>query len=369
MLERTELNAEWQPLKRQATLRQVAAAANAQLPQQPQQPSCYVGLLAGISVPACVPNVSFGCDPALPGHMWVNHPCQGHFWLLHGKGPLQNVSCGALMWNRKLLQYRTVCPQLARSVMDGCNAAHRPKVALLLHGAFSPPHGKFDASLEGFAQQKRRKPRTLGVTYQPFSQRERRTFANITGHSIRKHIIHVNRADVFIFSWTPLLRDLYEELYSPVAARYENNSHYRPMFEAICRRPNRSSCRWTSVSWAYSMKHGMQLVEQHEDRTGHKYDLVIFYRPDALLVRDLDACATVMSSKVIDAHAVLFHTCTCHNLCIILPAASHTQNRLSTVMDAAGGLSQCLVLPRTDRGQPMRRHPFRNGTAACDGLR
>ena len=248
----------------------------------------------------CIANVSFGCNPAMPGRMWVNHGCRGRFLLIHNVsrrlqcGEVGTAKEGALTWCPPLDRAAEIPPSVgvsacARQSHDLRGASSStPAVALVLSGAFSPPDGKYTPSDEAELSD----ATTL-------RSRQRLMYANLTSQSIRKHLVKVNRADVFIFSWSPGLRAIYRDVLAPVAAQYEANAEFRKSFEAVCERPDRRKCHWVSVSWAYATKRAMLLVERHEQRTSRVYDLVIFYRPDVLMVHDLDVCNFVRFRRVV----------------------------------------------------------------------
>ena len=75
----------------------------------------------------------------------------------------------------------------------------------------------------------------------------------------------------------------------PVSARYEPNAPL-PRFEELCRRSG-GPCLWQALSWASAFSfEGFELMRTHaERRRGKPYDLVVFYRPDSVLLKPLDA--------------------------------------------------------------------------------
>ena len=120
----------------------------------------------------------------------------------------------------------------------------------------------------------------------------------VVARSIVRNVITPNAADVFIFSWDPGLADMYNVTYKPVSARYEPNAPLQPRFEELCRR-SRGPCLWQALSWAYALAEGFELMRTHERRRGKEYDLVVFYRPDSVLLKPLDADMIVADPGVV----------------------------------------------------------------------
>lgn len=120
--------------------------------------------------------------------------------------------------------------------------------------------------------------------------------------SIKKHILAPNgdlQIDVFIQSWNCDLRDQLKELYCPVDSLFEDNEMYADEIEARCENPR----SFSGVSQALSIKRAIQLKESYERRLGFEYDMVVLYRPDVFIWKDIDLSKYDVSKGVyVNAH-------------------------------------------------------------------
>lgn len=99
--------------------------------------------------------------------------------------------------------------------------------------------------------------------------------------SIKKHIIEVNPKhcfDFYIHSWNPDLQDKLISLYQPKKSSFENNALFNADILARCRVPG----DFGGVSQALSIQRVVNLLDVFYD-----YDLVIIYRPDVILWKDM----------------------------------------------------------------------------------
>jgi hypothetical protein len=106
-------------------------------------------------------------------------------------------------------------------------------------------------------------------------------------NSIQHHIIKVNPAyqfDFFIQSWNPDLKTMLSDLYQPVSTIFENNQLYSEEIQSKCA----PGIIFAGVSQCLGMKKGLNLVQEYEDKNNTKYDIVILYRPDVLLWKDMN---------------------------------------------------------------------------------
>lgn len=108
--------------------------------------------------------------------------------------------------------------------------------------------------------------------------------------SIKKHIIDCNtdwQVDVYIHMWqqnAQLTEDLLR-LYRPARHVFEPNHSVMSEIEAKCQSFGDSSCRYKgNLSRLYSVCHSVKLALT----SPIAYDLVISYRPDMLLWKDMD---------------------------------------------------------------------------------
>ena len=104
--------------------------------------------------------------------------------------------------------------------------------------------------------------------------------------SILKHIIAPNSAytfDFFCQGWNLDLEDDLTQLYHPVRKLFEDNTHYSEDIKMRC--VHESDFR--GISQALSMKKSIELKEHYETDTNTTYDIVILYRYDVLLWKDM----------------------------------------------------------------------------------
>jgi hypothetical protein len=145
------------------------------------------------------------------------------------------------------------------------------RVAILIKGAVSKVSGKFNLP---------------GQLYREGEYINYRAVYN----SIVKHIVTPNPDcdfDFFIHSWNTDLEESLSEVYNPVAARYDDNNLFK---EDIIKTLTAAGCEhscFALTSHALSIKLGCELIEQYVDLTGDPYDLVIFYRPDIMMWKDM----------------------------------------------------------------------------------
>jgi hypothetical protein len=106
-------------------------------------------------------------------------------------------------------------------------------------------------------------------------------------NSIKKHIIEANTDysfDFYLHSWHPDLSEKLNELYSPVASIHEDNAKYVDIIKEKARYAGDENRWFSQASFALSIKRVTELFEKHQEKN---YDLVIFYRYDVLLWKDM----------------------------------------------------------------------------------
>ena len=111
---------------------------------------------------------------------------------------------------------------------------------------------------------------------------------NACYNSIKKHIINSNtnnyKIDIFCQGWNI---DLEKELvgkYNPVKYCFENNSNYNNDILKLCQHDT----DFGGISQALSFKKAIELKEAYENENNMSYDIVILYRYDVLLWKDMN---------------------------------------------------------------------------------
>lgn len=105
-------------------------------------------------------------------------------------------------------------------------------------------------------------------------------------NSIKKHIIDVNtdcQFDFFIHCWNTDLETKLNDLYHPKLSAYENNNLYNDEIIRKCVHPS----DYGGISFALSLSKCIDLKIQYEKIHNFTYDIVIVYRPDVLLWKDM----------------------------------------------------------------------------------
>jgi len=138
------------------------------------------------------------------------------------------------------------------------------KVAFLLKGAVSKVTGKFDV---------------------PQSVYKEGDYVNFhsTFHSIKRHILDCNpnyQVDFFIHSWNTDLEEDLVKIYNPKKYLFEDNDLYQ---EEMMQKLNDSGSpinHFSQISQCLSIKKGCDLIS-------NEYDLVVIYRLDLLLWKNM----------------------------------------------------------------------------------
>jgi hypothetical protein len=145
------------------------------------------------------------------------------------------------------------------------------KLAILLNGAVSRVTGKFD---------------NPGQLYRPGE------YINYTAvyNSIQRHIVESNpgwQVDFFAHCWNTDLADALNNLYQFRASQFEDNNQYQNEINEKLHLFGAAMKQYAFCSRTMSVKKVCELVENHVAETGADYDLVMLYRPDVLLWRDI----------------------------------------------------------------------------------
>jgi len=123
-------------------------------------------------------------------------------------------------------------------------------------------------------------------------------------NSIVKHIIQPNsnhyEFDIFCHSWNYDLETEIRNLYKPVASVFEDNRNYNDKINKICTDP----AYFSYVSQALTIKKSIELKQKYELENNFDYDVVILYRYDVLLWKDMiiDKYIDLKKNIYVNAH-------------------------------------------------------------------
>ena len=109
-------------------------------------------------------------------------------------------------------------------------------------------------------------------------------------NSYQKHIIEVNKnheIDTFIHCWHPELEEELVSLYKPKVIITENNSKYNANILYKLAMSYCPKSYFSVVSQNLSMKKVCEMTEQYCVENNFKYDLVLIYRLDLILLTDI----------------------------------------------------------------------------------
>lgn len=147
------------------------------------------------------------------------------------------------------------------------NLQYKKKVAILLKGAVSRKSGKI-------------------------SYVHNNDYVNYYAQflSLKKHLLDTNKDysfDFFIHCWDFELEQKINQIYNPTLALYENNVEYKDKIIDIL---NKCQCDlqfYSQVSQCISIKNGIQLIEKNSILKDIKYEIIIIYRLDLLLWKNM----------------------------------------------------------------------------------
>lgn len=152
--------------------------------------------------------------------------------------------------------------------LEELNKQNKQKVAFCLKGAVS----KFDG---GSPEANTLQPGEKGyINYLS------------TFNSIKKHIFETNvnyDIDTFIHCWNEDLKEELIKLYKPKDYIFEANDEYIDEINMRIKMPG----HFAYASQALSIKKVIQLKEKYERINKFKYDIVVIYRPDTILIKDM----------------------------------------------------------------------------------
>lgn len=104
--------------------------------------------------------------------------------------------------------------------------------------------------------------------------------------SIHKHIVKANvdyQFDFFLHGWNLDLASNLVKIYDPKLSFFENNNNYNQTISSIVANPS----DFGGVSGGLSLKKSLELMEMYEINKDFEYDIVIVYRYDVLLWKDM----------------------------------------------------------------------------------
>lgn len=106
------------------------------------------------------------------------------------------------------------------------------------------------------------------------------------GNSVIKHIVQANpnyTFDFFLHGWNYELQDELVDLYKPKKYMFEDNNIYNDLISSSAKYPS----DYGGVSGSLSLKKSLELKEEYEISNGIKYNIVIVYRYDVLLWKNM----------------------------------------------------------------------------------
>jgi len=106
-------------------------------------------------------------------------------------------------------------------------------------------------------------------------------------NSIIKHIVQPSANcifDFFIHSWNEDLEEKLVSLYKPQRFLFENNSIYNHEITSKITKP----ADFAGASKALSMQKSILLLEQYQREYNFEYERIIVYRPDIILLKDIN---------------------------------------------------------------------------------
>lgn len=104
--------------------------------------------------------------------------------------------------------------------------------------------------------------------------------------SIYKHIIEPNpnyHFDFFLHGWNLDLAQNLVEIYNPKLSLFEDNNIYNDVITSVISNPS----DFGGVSGGFSLKKSLELMEIYEINKKFEYDIVIIYRYDILLWKNM----------------------------------------------------------------------------------
>lgn len=108
---------------------------------------------------------------------------------------------------------------------------------------------------------------------------------NACHNSIIKHIVNFNKNydfDFFIHSWNPDLEKNMKKIYKPKASIFEKQTKYQNLI-------NKNIIKnYGYTAHQLGISKSLNVLKKYVNNTNKKYNLVIIYRPDVMLMKDID---------------------------------------------------------------------------------
>jgi len=104
--------------------------------------------------------------------------------------------------------------------------------------------------------------------------------------SILKHIILANPeydVDIFLHCWNVDLEEELVSMYKPAKYLFEDNNKYSDEINSRCLVPK----DFGGISQALSIQKVLELQEGHAATNGVRYDIIVLFRPDVLIWKDM----------------------------------------------------------------------------------
>jgi hypothetical protein len=130
-------------------------------------------------------------------------------------------------------------------------------------------------------------------------------------NSIKKHIIDCNpdyQFDFFIQCWNIDLKNELIDLYKPKSHLFENNNVYKNEIVNSLNNTNKPMTDFASISQMLAISKSILVMKNYIDKQKYinnvniNYDLVIFYRPDVLLFKDMELNKYNVNEIYVNAH-------------------------------------------------------------------
>lgn len=118
---------------------------------------------------------------------------------------------------------------------------------------------------------------------------------------IMKHIVDANPEydiDIFIHCWNKDLQDDIVSLYKPVKYLFEDNNIYAEEIQSHCVDPK----DFGGISHSLSIRKVLEMQEEYSKENSVAYDLIVLFRPDVLLWKDMPFSNYDLNYFYVDGH-------------------------------------------------------------------
>jgi hypothetical protein len=149
------------------------------------------------------------------------------------------------------------------------NLITKQKVALCMRGAISKVKGRFEKSNDLYCNSEY-------VDYE-------KCYKSIVKHILLPNI-ELYDIDIFCHCWNVDLEENITKMYNPCRKSFENNQIYNDEINKKCV----TSSDFGGISQALTIKKSIELMEEYELEKNIEYDMVILYRYDIFLWKDMN---------------------------------------------------------------------------------